>query len=744
MNLNKRILIILLLLLTNIKTQDIAGNFRLSGLGAVYYDFVRQETNLIVTDNYELGLNPVGDTYLQGELVRYEYQVPSPEDFLNTAGVTLYVNFYDDGSAAIAQGSTYPTSTTENCISSLSTLPVTGDQGYSSNLNSGALIPEIDIVGLTSKSLYAGQNSGSCSITSSPVFDVFPQQPTDLTIPFPINTESLSEELGQQIPANTILPGKTAGYAIYDYKMISTIERNSGTRPSLYLEWHAMDGPVNDSGLGDIIGEDEDGDGTDYDTIYGLENIRIMKIKLECGDFSYPIAGRNLSGLESMKEQQCENNNLSDNCSVYASNWIDNCIDNEYIVASGNDVNNLYVFDTNASSTTWGGLLTWNSINGIQEDDSNEDYDDSCRDDGDVSDCQGRLTFSYSPQCVPSFSIRYFMAELTEICEESNKDECGICGGNGPVKWYNDHDRDGLGDPNNYRTNCLPGYCLEDENLSKTECTDIGNTWNWLSLGNCSDGNGNIYENLSPTLGDFEFCNYLIENDIPGYENATWVWDRSFSTNNNDPDDSCENIDVYHNCDGHCFNDFDNDNICDEIDSEPNCPTNDTDECGECGGNGVPNGTCNCNGDLPLEFYNCDGTCIADSDLDEICDELEILGCTNPEAINYNSGATEDNETCNFLSNNELITPNEFTIKNIYPNPFNPIVSIKYSTPVSQFINANIYNLNGEHITTLVSEFQSSGNYSIKWNATGRPSGIYIITIDTNTESISQKLLFLK
>ena len=120
-------------------------------------------------------------------------------------------------------------------------------------------------MGLTSKSLYAGQNSGSCSITSSPVFDVFPQQPTDLTIPFPINTESLSEELGQQIPANTILPGKTAGYAIYDYKMISTIERNSGTRPSLYLEWHAMDGPVNDSGLGDIIGEDEDGDGTDYD-----------------------------------------------------------------------------------------------------------------------------------------------------------------------------------------------------------------------------------------------------------------------------------------------------------------------------------------------------------------------------------------------------------------------------------------------------------------------------------------------
>ena len=36
---------------------------------------------------------------------------------------------------------------------------------------------------------------------------------------------------------------------------------NPPNRPSLYLEWHAIDGTVNQSGLGDIIGEDEDGDG---------------------------------------------------------------------------------------------------------------------------------------------------------------------------------------------------------------------------------------------------------------------------------------------------------------------------------------------------------------------------------------------------------------------------------------------------------------------------------------------------
>ena len=80
------------------------------------------------------------------------------------------------------------------------------------------------------------------------------------------------------IPANSILPGTTAGYVIQDRKMVSMIERNTGIRPSLYLEWHATDGPVNESGLGDIIEQDEEeqdwdgdgipGDGTDFDSIY--------------------------------------------------------------------------------------------------------------------------------------------------------------------------------------------------------------------------------------------------------------------------------------------------------------------------------------------------------------------------------------------------------------------------------------------------------------------------------------------
>ena len=48
-------------------------------------------------------------------------------------------------------------------------------------------------------------------------------------------------------------------------------------------------------------------------------------------------------------------------------------------------------------------------------------------------------------------------------------------------------------------------------------------------------------------------------------------------------------------------------------------------------------------------YFDCNGNCINDSDADDICDELEVPGCTNPNASNYNSNATDDDGTCIIL-----------------------------------------------------------------------------------------------
>ena len=48
--------------------------------------------------------------------------------------------------------------------------------------------------------------------------------------------------------------------------------------------------------------------------------------------------------------------------------------------------------------------------------------------------------------------------------------------------------------------------------------------------------------------------------------------------------------------------------------------------------------------------YDCFGNCINDIDDDQVCDELEVLGCTDSSACNFNPDATEEDDSCDFES----------------------------------------------------------------------------------------------
>ncbi|MBF49839.1 MAG: hypothetical protein CL839_03905, partial [Crocinitomicaceae bacterium] len=158
-------------------------------------------------------------------------------------------------------------------------------------------------------------------------------------------------------------------------------------------------------------------------------------------------------------------------------------------------------------------------------------------------------------------------------------------------------------------------------------------------------------------------------------------------------DGSCEFPAYGYDCDGNCINDADGDGICDEFEiagcTDPTNPAYNpaaTDDDGSClvAGCLLPF-ACNfdptadyldvslcdlsscagctdptsCTYDpaatlsapsactYPVnQFVDCDGNCINDADGDGVCDELEIPGCTNPEASNYSPFATDDNGTC--------------------------------------------------------------------------------------------------
>ena len=79
-----------------------------------------------------------------------------------------------------------------------------------------------------------------------------------------------------------------------------------------------------------------------------------------------------------------------------------------------------------------------------------------------------------------------------------------------------------------------------------------------------------------------------------------------------------------------------------------------------------------------------------------------------------------------------------------YPNPFNPTTKIDYLVSSPTNINLNIYSIKGQLVDELVNEIQPIGNYSIIWDASKYPSGMYFLKLQTNKKILTQKLMLIK
>ncbi|MFH1853587.1 MAG: aryl-sulfate sulfotransferase [Candidatus Neomarinimicrobiota bacterium] len=96
-----------------------------------------------------------------------------------------------------------------------------------------------------------------------------------------------------------------------------------------------------------------------------------------------------------------------------------------------------------------------------------------------------------------------------------------------------------------------------------------------------------------------------------------------------------------------------------------------------------------------------------------------------------------------------LPAPRKFALHHNYPNPFNPVTSIRYDLPAQAFVRIRVFDLLGKEIAVLVNGTQEAGYQSVRWYATdrfGQPvsAGVYLYQIQAGEFSQTYKMVLLK
>jgi hypothetical protein len=109
----------------------------------------------------------------------------------------------------------------------------------------------------------------------------------------------------------------------------------------------------------------------------------------------------------------------------------------------------------------------------------------------------------------------------------------------------------------------------------------------------------------------------------------------------------------------------------------------------------------------------------------------------------------QDTTNCEQVSIIDETLPITYNLYNAYPNPFNPVTTLRYDLPEDAMINITIYDMMGRIVNNLVSSQQNAGYKSIQWNATnniGQPvsAGLYLYTIQAGKFKQTKKMVLLK
>jgi hypothetical protein len=89
-------------------------------------------------------------------------------------------------------------------------------------------------------------------------------------------------------------------------------------------------------------------------------------------------------------------------------------------------------------------------------------------------------------------------------------------------------------------------------------------------------------------------------------------------------------------------------------------------------------------------------------------------------------------------------TPREVALEQNYPNPFNPTTNLEFRVSSFGFVNLKVFDVLGREVATLVNEVRRPGIYTVRWDSSGLPSGVYFYRLCTTSFTETKKMLLAK
>lgn len=142
--------------------------------------------------------------------------------------------------------------------------------------------------------------------------------------------------------------------------------------------------------------------------------------------------------------------------------------------------------------------------------------------------------------------------------------------------------------------------------------------------------------------------------------------------------------------------------------------------------------------------YGATWTELADGLPNTVAMHLDYHQATNRLRIGtHGRGVWETSNPVGLINySNEV--PAGFSLQQNFPNPFNPVTTIKYDILKEGFVKLAVYDILGRELKAIINQNQKAGTYTVQFDGSALSSGVYFYKIISDGFTETRKMMIVK